>query len=175
MVLVMKFNSISFLFVILVGSVPATWGQEQTTTKEQLASGGLDITQDNYGAYPKPDAGYVTDLANQLTDVQEEEIERWLWQTESRTGVEIAVVIIRSIQDYDTENTHIESFATGLFDIYGIGNLPKNDGVLLLIARGDRKARIDADEHPVTEKRCSIKVPLSKAGLDWSRAPDTGR
>ena len=53
------------------------------------------------------------------------------------------MVIIRSIQDYDTENTHIESFATGLFDIYGIGNLPKNDGVLLLIARGDRKARIE--------------------------------
>ena len=30
-----------------------------------------------------------------------------------------------------------------LFNAYGIGNLPQNDGVLLLIARNDRKARIE--------------------------------
>ena len=32
---------------------------------------------------------------------------------------------------------------TALFDTYGIGNVPKNDGVLLLVAAGDRKARIE--------------------------------
>ncbi|MEX2386919.1 MAG: TPM domain-containing protein [Phycisphaeraceae bacterium] len=99
---------------------------------------------DRYAPYPEPDAGYVTDLAGLLSADEEERIEQWLWQAESRTGVEIAVVTIDSILDYPgTDNQRIEAFARGLFDAYGIGNLPENDGVLLLVARGDREARIE--------------------------------
>jgi uncharacterized protein len=102
----------------------------------------------DYSPYPPPDSGYVTDNANLLTKDQEECIEKWLWQTESKTGVEIIVVTIYSIKDYKgTDNSSIESFAKGLFDKYGIGNLPKNDGILLLIAVRDRKARIELGKH----------------------------
>jgi len=98
----------------------------------------------DYSPYPNPDAGYVTDLAGLLTGDEEERLERWLWQVESRTKVEVIVVTIDSIGDYPgTANGSIEAFARGLFDKYGIGNKPKNDGVLLLVARGDRKARIE--------------------------------
>ena len=98
----------------------------------------------NYGPYPPADNGYVTDLADALTKDEEEEIEKWLWQTESKTNVEIAVVTILSIQDYPgADVSSIENFATGLFNTYGIGNMPKNDGVLLLVAVKDRKARIE--------------------------------
>lgn len=98
----------------------------------------------DYAPFPQPDAGYVTDIADVLTRDEEEEIERWLWQTESRTNVEIIVVLIESIEDYPgTPNSSIETFATGLFDKYGIGNMPKNDGVLLLVAATDRNARIE--------------------------------
>lgn len=98
----------------------------------------------SYAPFPNPDAGYVTDLAKVLSRDQEEHIERWLWQTEKRTNVEIAVVVISSIRDYPgTPNKTIETFAKGLFDAYGIGNMPKNDGVLLLVAVKDRKARIE--------------------------------
>lgn len=94
--------------------------------------------------YPQPDAGYVTDVAGLLSLQEEEQIEQRLWQVESRTGVEVAVVIIRSMADYPgTDNGSVESFARGLFDTYGIGNLPANDGVLLLVALDDRKARIE--------------------------------
>jgi uncharacterized protein len=86
----------------------------------------------------------VTDLADLLTRDQEEQIEQWLWQVERKTGVEMVVVTIDSIRDYPgTPNRSIEQFATAFFDKYGIGNLPKNDGVLLLVARKDRKARIE--------------------------------
>ncbi len=55
-----------------------------------------------------------------------------------------AVVTIESINDYPgTANDSIKSFAKGLFDIYGIGNMPKNKGVLLVVAKKDRKARIE--------------------------------
>ncbi len=100
--------------------------------------------QKDYSPYPNPDAGYVTDLANLLTDKQEEQLERLLFAREKETGVEIAVVTISSIKDFPgTSNRTIEEFATALFNSYGIGNMPKNDGVLLLIARRDRKARIE--------------------------------
>ena len=100
--------------------------------------------QESFAPYPEAGSGYVTDLAGLLNRDEEERIERWLWQVEAQTGVEIAVVTIRSIMDYPgSANDSIESFATGLFDKYGIGNLPKNDGVLLLVARSDRTARIE--------------------------------
>jgi uncharacterized protein len=98
----------------------------------------------SYAPYPAPDAGYVTDLADLLSPDKEERIERWLWQVEARSGVEVAVVTIYSIQDYPgTANLSIESFARQLFDTYGIGNMPENNGVLLLVAVKDRKARIE--------------------------------
>lgn len=100
--------------------------------------------QGDYSPYPNPDTGYVTDLANLLTDQQQEQLEMLLSATEKKTGVEIVVVAINSIKDFPgTSNRTIEEFATALFDAYGIGNMPKNDGVLLLVAVKDRKARIE--------------------------------
>ena len=99
---------------------------------------------DDCAPYPTPDKGYVTDLAGLLSHEQEHRIEQWLFDVEKTTGVEIAVVTIRSIRDYPgTANQTIEAFATGLFNAYGIGNMPKNDGVLLLVAERDRKVRIE--------------------------------
>ena len=116
---------------------------DETAAEEVEAELGI-AQQDSYAPYPAPDAGYVTDLANLLSPEDEERIEQWLWRVEERTGVEVAVVTIFSINDYpDTYNSSIESFARNLFDIYGIGNMPQNDGVLLLVAAKDRKARIE--------------------------------
>jgi len=119
-----------------------------------------ELTQEDYDPFPNPDAGYVSDHANLLGNEKQEKIERWLWQIESKTGVEIIVITIGSIEDYPgTPNQSIEHFATALFDTYGIGNMPRNDGVLLLVAAGDRTARIelgagyghsrDADAHRI--------------------------
>ncbi|WP_425396621.1 TPM domain-containing protein [Aeoliella sp.] len=128
--------------VVLVVLAPMSTAQQQPPAAPD-AEQGL-VQQGNYAPYPEPDAGYVTDLAGLLPTEDEEQIEQWLWDVEERTGVEIAVVTINSIRDYPgTANDSIESFATGLFDKYGIGNLPKNDGVLLVVARNDRKARIE--------------------------------
>ena len=55
----------------------------------------------------------------------------------------MAVVTINSMRDYPGGGNTIEEFATGLFNKYGIGNLPDNNGVLLLVSREDRKARIE--------------------------------
>jgi len=102
----------------------------------------------SYAPYPEPGTGYVTDHADLLTDEQEERIEQRLWQVEEETGVEIVIVLIESMSDYpDAPQGSIESFARGLFDAYGVGNMPMNDGVLLLVASKDREARIELGKH----------------------------
>lgn len=106
---------------------------------EGAGEGDVDV-----GTYPRPDSGYVTDLADMLSRDEEERIERLLWRAEEEKGVEIAVLTIDSLQDYPgTANQSIESFATEVFNRYRIGNLPKNDGVLLLVSKRDRKMRIE--------------------------------
>jgi uncharacterized protein len=130
----MKFSLFEFsLFIVLLGPL----------FLHQAFAEEVD-----YYPYPQPDAGYVTDHANLLTDDEELRLERWLLQTEENSGVEIIVVTIEAMSDYDgTNNYSIESFATSLFNTYGIGNMPKNDGVLLLVSRDDRKARIELGKH----------------------------
>lgn len=107
----------------------------------QLAAG--PATQKSYAPFPQPDAGYVTDLAGLLDKQQEERLEHWLYQAEQKNGVEIVVVTVKALEVYPGTPGAIEPFATDLFDKWGIGNLPKNDGVLLLISVDDRKARIE--------------------------------
>ena len=63
----------------------------------------------DYSPFPRPDAGYITDKANVLGKKVENRIERWLWEIEKKTKVEIIVVTIISIKDFiDTPNDNIE-------------------------------------------------------------------
>ena len=94
--------------------------------------------------YPTPDIGYVTDLANILSDQQEQQLEDLLNKTETDTGMELLVVVLKSIKDYPgSANRSIEAFASAMFNDYGIGNMPQNNGILLLVCVKDRKARIE--------------------------------
>ncbi|MBW3670334.1 MAG: TPM domain-containing protein [Acidobacteria bacterium] len=100
--------------------------------------------QESYAPWPEPDSGYVTDRAGVLTSSEEERIEQWLIRVETKTEIEIIVVTLRSIADYPgTDNSTIETFATGLFNEWGIGNVPRHDGILLLVAVDDRDVRVE--------------------------------
>jgi len=110
---------------------------------QQVAANSTD-----YYPYPQPDAGYVSDYANLLSAEEESRMERWLLQVEEKSKVEIIIVTINSLSDYiGAENDSVETFATALFNSFGIGNVPKNDGVLLLISKNDRKARIELGQY----------------------------
>ena len=137
-----KTKKLFSLFILLVILIPGVCYSQESMDSE-LGS-NRENSLESYWPFPEPDAGYVSDHANLLGLEKEEEIERWLWQIESKTNVEIIVITIYSISDYPgTPNANIEEFAAALFDKYGIGNMPKNDGVLLLVAVSDRKARIE--------------------------------
>jgi len=66
-----------------------------------------------------------------------------LRQFQQETGIQVVVMTVNSVQDYGTGDRTIESFATNLFNTWGIGDRTRNDGILLLVAPGDRKVRIE--------------------------------
>src|SRR5262245_43580591 len=93
--------------------------------------------------YPKAKDLYVNDFAKLLTAKDAITIRTALAKLRDGAGVQAVVVTIRSIHGYGTGDQTIESFATNLFNRWGIGDRVRNDGVLILVAVKDRKVRIE--------------------------------
>jgi len=93
--------------------------------------------------YPEPTDDYVNDYAGVLNKPDAESIYKMFKDLEYQTGIEAVIVTINSINDYDTGENTIESFATNLFNTWGIGHKKENNGVLILVAVKDRNCRIE--------------------------------
>ncbi len=89
-------------------------------------------------SYPARPQGYVTDTARVLNNSDRRAIEQLAYQLEQRTTAQLAVVTVDS-----TQPETIEQFANKLFEKWGIGQKGKDNGVLLLMAKNDRKVRIE--------------------------------
>ncbi len=87
--------------------------------------------------YPKP-SGYVNDFAHRLPPEFASALESRLRSFEQSTGIEVAVVTVPSL-----EGERLETYATGLFNDWGIGKRGANNGVLFLWAPTERKVRIE--------------------------------
>jgi len=79
----------------------------------------------------------VTDYMGILQGQQKAQLEHKLAAYADSTSTQIAVVIIKTVGDYD-----INDFGQKLGRAWGIGEKGKNNGVLLLVAIGDRKVAI---------------------------------
>lgn len=103
----------------------------------------MELTLDRPG-----DREFVRDLANMIDPADEEAIRKTCDKLLSDKATPIIVVTIESMAKHGGANLRIETFATLLFDQWQIG-LEKlgehnwNTGILLLISRDDRKARIE--------------------------------
>jgi uncharacterized protein len=93
-----------------------------------------------YAAFVVPDkpSSYVSDYAALMSQESKNLLEQKLATFTASTTNEIAVVIIPSL-DGDT----IEHFANTVFTTWKIGSKKNDNGVLLIIARDDRRARIE--------------------------------
>jgi uncharacterized protein len=87
---------------------------------------------------PGKPAGFVNDSAGVLKETERQQLETKLAAFEKNTGNEIAVVIIP-----DLGGDIIENFSVKLFEEWGIGEKGKDNGILILVARDDRKVRIE--------------------------------
>lgn len=79
----------------------------------------------------------VTDYANVLNPGDAQLLERKLNDYNDSTSTQIAIVLIKSVGQYD-----IDAYGTALGRKWGIGQKGKNNGLLILAAIEDRKVTI---------------------------------
>ena len=106
--------------------------------------------------YPDYDDLYVNDFAGLLSDTAKQASREKLRDFKRDTGIEFTVVTIRSFSDYGYSG-EIEPFATGLFNNWGVGNSDRNDGVMMLISKEDRKMRLKVGSGYGTSKNSAMQ------------------
>ncbi|MFN0197321.1 MAG: TPM domain-containing protein [Planctomycetaceae bacterium] len=94
------------------------------------------------------DREFVLDLADMIGDADEQKIKQLADKLLTDKGAPIVVVTIESMAKHGGAGLRIETFARLLFDQWGIGpakidETPWNYGILLLVSKEDRKARIE--------------------------------
>jgi len=90
------------------------------------------------GAAEKAPVGYINDFAGVIDPATRAALERYCAQVEARTGAQIAVLTIASL-----EGRPIEDVANEIFQRWGIGKKGSDEGVLLLLSIGDRRMRLE--------------------------------
>jgi len=96
--------------------------------------------------------GFVNDYAGLLSLQTKNRLESILTETEKRSGIEFAVVIVQSM-----EGNTIEEYAEKIFSSWKIGKKGKDNGVLLLVSLSERKVRIETGyglEEVLTDGLC---------------------
>ncbi|MDR7921724.1 MULTISPECIES: TPM domain-containing protein [unclassified Thermosynechococcus] len=96
-----------------------------------------------YVRFPDLPDTYVNDLVKVLEDPQREQVRSELQAFHQRTNQQVLLVTIPSYRDYSNQHSSFEAFATDLFNHRGVGSRWRNDGVMMLVAPGDRKVRIE--------------------------------
>jgi uncharacterized protein len=106
-----------------------------------LLAAGAALAQ---SSYPKRADTYINDYASLLTSDTAARIRGWLMDLKRDKDIEMTVLTISRMSDYSAgKNATLESFATSLFNTWGIGDARTNRGILLLVSRNDRKVRIE--------------------------------
>ena len=84
------------------------------------------------------DGTWVTDLPGVLRADTVARLNTMIGDVERASGVEMAVVVITSL-----DGRSVEEFAVKLFELWGIGKKNKDNGLLLLWSTGDRRVRVE--------------------------------
>ena len=85
-----------------------------------------------------PLTGRVVDTAKMLDTSEQQRLEAQLNAFENASGIQLVVAILPDLQGYA-----IEEYGNQLFRHWGIGQRDKNNGVLLIVAKGEREIRIE--------------------------------
>jgi uncharacterized protein len=118
-------KKILFIFALLIFSFPASYifAVPAESVMDPMKSEGLFVADEAQVLGPE----YIS-LINGISK-----------ELKSKTGAELAVVTVGNLN-----GTTVEDYAVRLFSRFGIGQKGKNNGLLILFARDDRKVRIEA-------------------------------
>ncbi|MCX6291278.1 MAG: TPM domain-containing protein [Bacteroidetes bacterium] len=84
--------------------------------------------------FPAKPSTLVSDFTATLSEGERSSLEQKLVTFNDSTSTQIAIVIMRSVGNYD-----IADYSVQLFNKWKIGQEKKNNGVLILVAKDDRK------------------------------------
>lgn len=135
----------------------------------------FEATVRGESSYPEPVDNYVNDYAGVLDEAVVKAIHKMFAELEHETGIEAVVVTIDSIYSYGTGDTTIESFATNLFNTWGIGDKRKNNGVLILLAVEDRKCRIELGAGYGRRYDSAMKQVIEEKMILWFKRDNYSR
>ena len=82
--------------------------------------------------------GYVNDFAHKLDPAGEQALEAYCANLERTTGVQMAIVLVDSLDDEP-----IEDVANRLYREWGIGKKGANEGLLILLSIKEHKSRVE--------------------------------
>lgn len=82
--------------------------------------------------------GRIVDQAGIVPDATRATLQTKLKDLEDKSGIQLVVATITSLDGYD-----VETYANGLFRYWKLGEVKKNNGVLFLVAPTERKMRIE--------------------------------
>ena len=82
---------------------------------------------------------WVTDMVDMLSPQAETQLNQMISELEKQNGTEIAVVTVPQTKPSPTPKV----FTTELFNTWGIGKKGKDNGILFLISKGDRRTEIE--------------------------------
>lgn len=85
----------------------------------------------------------VNDFANFLTPEQEEALEQKLVAYDDSTSNQIAIVTLESITDQRGVEYEDEEVALKILREWGVGNKNRNNGIVILVVKKERKIRIE--------------------------------
>src|ERR1700743_1748582 len=120
--------------------------------------------------------GRVVDQAGVMSADSRASVETKLKDLEDKSGIQLVVATVKSLQGSD-----IETYANQLFRTWKLGQAQKNNGVLLLVAPNEHKVRIEVGyglEGTLTDALSSVVIssailPRFKAG-DFSGGIERG-
>ncbi len=82
--------------------------------------------------------GRVVDTAKMLNTSEQQQLEAKLTAFDEASGIQLVVATLPDLQGYA-----IEEYGNQLFRHWGIGQRDKNNGVLLIVSKAERKLRIE--------------------------------
>jgi uncharacterized protein len=87
---------------------------------------------------PKP-VGFVNDFAGVIDESSKSQMEMLIRAVQEKTGAEIAVVAVQTIEPYGS----IEEYSIDLASEWGVGKTGEDTGVVIILAMKERRLRLE--------------------------------
>lgn len=142
-------------FFILTLVLVSIFCQPFTATAQGSRPGSQRKLPSRYDV-PEPENKYVNDFATILRSADIMDLQMLLEQVDQQTGIEISLVTVENASNYGA-GSNVDALALDFFNTWGVGNVDKNDGVLILVSPGDRKMRIEPGDGYGTQIKSDLQ------------------